>query len=471
MSTTRGRLPYINKDYTALREELLARIPQLTDRWTDFNASDLGVVLLELFAGVADMLAYYLDTQAAECYLPTARQRQHVIDLCALINYRLHGPLAATTRVRYTLPAPATALITIPARTVCRAPGDDGPIAFETLDACTILPGLQYGEVDARQGERYTFIYTGTGLSSQRLSLAEEGIAHGSIEMVSNGVAWVAVEHFVDSASTDRHFRVETDGLGSTAVVFGDGRAGAVPTAGQSLSISYLVTLGPGGNMAPHRITEIPSPPLINGIPLSVVVDNPIPATGGAEEETMAHARQWAPAVLRSTWKAVTRADYLALCMSFPGVAKARIVDLNTDPSLRIYAVRVCIAPVGGGLPSPAMKADLMALLNARRMITTEVTIVDPVYHPVLVTATLYTYPGQSADAVRVAAQQALSEAFAFDRQEFGQGVYQSDLIVLLDGVPGVSHVTLQGPTSDISLLPQEIATLGTVSLTIEGGA
>jgi len=90
-------------DYDSLRRELLARVPQLTDRWTDFNASDLGVVLLELFCGVGDMLAYYLDAQAAEAFLPTARQRQNVINLCKLISYRLDGPVAATTSLRFTL--------------------------------------------------------------------------------------------------------------------------------------------------------------------------------------------------------------------------------------------------------------------------------------------------------------------------------------------------------------------------------
>ena len=62
----RASIGYINKDYESIRQELLAKIPQLTDRWTDFNHSDLGVVLLDLFCGVGDMLAYYLDAQAAE---------------------------------------------------------------------------------------------------------------------------------------------------------------------------------------------------------------------------------------------------------------------------------------------------------------------------------------------------------------------------------------------------------------------
>ena len=101
----RASISYSNKDYESLRQELLARVPQLTDRWTDFNESDLGVVLLELFCGVGDMLAYYLDAQAAEAFLPTARQRQNVINLCKLIGYRLDTPVAATTTLRFSLPS------------------------------------------------------------------------------------------------------------------------------------------------------------------------------------------------------------------------------------------------------------------------------------------------------------------------------------------------------------------------------
>lgn len=66
----RASLPYTAKDYESLRRELVARIPQLTDRWTDFNPTDPGMVLLELFCGVADMLFYYLDAQTAEAFLP-----------------------------------------------------------------------------------------------------------------------------------------------------------------------------------------------------------------------------------------------------------------------------------------------------------------------------------------------------------------------------------------------------------------
>jgi hypothetical protein len=64
------------------------------------------------------MLAYYLDAQAAEAFLPAARQRQNV---CKLINYRLDDPVAATTILRFSTASPAVDDLLISAGTLCRA--------------------------------------------------------------------------------------------------------------------------------------------------------------------------------------------------------------------------------------------------------------------------------------------------------------------------------------------------------------
>ena len=42
--------------------------------WTDFNRSDPGVTLLELFTYLAELLAYYQDKEAAEARLATRRR-------------------------------------------------------------------------------------------------------------------------------------------------------------------------------------------------------------------------------------------------------------------------------------------------------------------------------------------------------------------------------------------------------------
>jgi hypothetical protein len=466
MQTRRGRLPYVNKDYDSIREELMSRIPQLTDRWTDFNASDLGVVLLELFSGIADMLAYYIDAQAAECYLPTARQRQNIINLCSLIDYRLHGPVAATTRLRFTLADIQTEDIVIPAETLTRAPDANTPVPFVTASDLVIPAGGTEGEVDAAQGEALTESFTGTGQQVARISLARTDIAEGRIRVNMSGMEWQEVEHFADSGSEDTHFRVERDGLDRVSIVFGDGRWGAFPRQGAMIEVSYLVTLGPLGNIAPHRVSELEVPVYMSGnVLVQISVDNPIPATNGAERESAEEAKATAPAVLRSTWKAVTRDDYTALCLAFPGIAKARVMDINDDPNLRIYTVRICVAPEGGGLPSPLLKEQLESYLDARRIVTIDAGIVDPAYVPVDVSALLYTYPGQDVQVVKRRAMEALEKRFAFEAQDFGSPVYLSDLVSLLDGVEGVSHVVLREPIRDLTPGFREIPILGSVTL------
>jgi hypothetical protein len=47
-----------DRSYPQLREELLRRIPFYTKEWTDYNASDPGIALLELFAYLGESLLY-----------------------------------------------------------------------------------------------------------------------------------------------------------------------------------------------------------------------------------------------------------------------------------------------------------------------------------------------------------------------------------------------------------------------------
>ena len=50
-----------SRDYTALGKLLLGRIPIHNPEWTDFNESDPGITLVELFAFLADTLLWQLD--------------------------------------------------------------------------------------------------------------------------------------------------------------------------------------------------------------------------------------------------------------------------------------------------------------------------------------------------------------------------------------------------------------------------
>jgi len=461
----RASISYSNKDYESLRHELLARVPQLTDRWTDFNESDLGVVLLELFCGVGDMLAYYMDAQAAEAFLPTARQRQNVINLCKLIGYRLDSPVASTTTLSFSLPSAMTEDITIPARTVCKAKLDDGDVEFETVDDAVIPRGQTSVDVGARQGVRKSEEFVGTGDRGQKPALASTSIAQGSVRVRVGSINWEEARFFIDSAPDSKHFQVEADGLDITWIIFGDGTHGAIPPVGEIVTVEYLETLGSEGNIGRDLVTEAVSPVYHNGTRIDLMITNPTASTGGSDREALDHVKLQAPAELRSLWKAVTKDDYKALAEGFPGVAKAQVLDANDCANIRYYQVNMAVAPDGGGLPSPTLKSELAEFIESRKVITIEVNLFDPSYWPVPIDAEVYIYPTEQPEDVRMRVESALHEFFSFEKMTFGQSVYFSDVVSLLDGVRGVSHVKLYSPTSDVEIRPGQIATLGEVRL------
>ena len=463
----RASVSYSNKDYESLRQELLARVPQLTDRWTDFNESDLGVVLLELFCGVGDMLAYYLDAQAAEAFLPTVRQRQNVISLCKLINYRLDTPVAATTTLRFSLSSALDGDLTIPAGTVCKASLDDGDVDFETIEDVVLARGCLSVEVGARQGTRKGEEFAGTGDSNQRFALSSTSIAQGSVKVRVGDNDWEEARFFIDSAPDSKHFQVETDGLDVTHVVFGDGIHGAIPPIGKTIKVEYLETLGSKGNISTNLVTELVTPVYYDGTIMQLVVNNAIPATNGSDREILEHAKLQAPAELRSLWKAVTKDDYKALAEGFPGIAKAQVLDSNDCANIRYYQVNMAVAPNGGGLPSPTLKRELAEFIESRKVITIEVNLFDPCYRPVSIDAEVYVYQAEDTNTVRRRIEEALQAFFSFDKLVFGQSVYFSDVVSLLDGIQGVSHVTMFSPQTDVEIKPGQIAALGEVTLDI----
>ncbi|HEY1345679.1 MAG TPA: putative baseplate assembly protein [Streptosporangiaceae bacterium] len=83
-------IDYLAKDYESFRQLLLDRMAVIDPRWDERHAADLGVVLVELLAYVADHLSYRQDAVTTEAYLGTARKRISVRRLARLVDYRMH---------------------------------------------------------------------------------------------------------------------------------------------------------------------------------------------------------------------------------------------------------------------------------------------------------------------------------------------------------------------------------------------
>ncbi len=132
---------YTDKDFDALRQRLIALIGSTFPDWSDFSVASFGNVLVEMYAFVGDVLAYYLDNQARESRLATATQRKNVITLARMLGFKLQGAQAAKANVALSLQAPPSADVTLPAGTIVRTQEVTQPARFQLLAPVVISAG------------------------------------------------------------------------------------------------------------------------------------------------------------------------------------------------------------------------------------------------------------------------------------------------------------------------------------------
>lgn len=93
-------LNYLARDYASFRQLMLDRLALSVPGWAERNEADLGLVLVDLLAYVADRLAYEQDAVATEAYLGTARLRSSVRRHARLVDYPMHDGCNARSFVQ-----------------------------------------------------------------------------------------------------------------------------------------------------------------------------------------------------------------------------------------------------------------------------------------------------------------------------------------------------------------------------------
>ncbi|MBI1395854.1 MAG: putative baseplate assembly protein [Betaproteobacteria bacterium] len=99
-SATPPELNYLARDYATFRQLLLDRLALTTPGWQERSAADVGIVLTELLAYVADRIAYEQDAVATEAYLGTSRLRTSARRHARLVDYAMHDGCNARTFVQ-----------------------------------------------------------------------------------------------------------------------------------------------------------------------------------------------------------------------------------------------------------------------------------------------------------------------------------------------------------------------------------
>jgi uncharacterized phage protein gp47/JayE len=478
-------IDYSSRDWASLRSDLIAAKRTRMPEWTSESPNDFGIVLIELFAYVGDMLSFYADRIANEAFLDTAVLRSSVYSIARMLDYRPTGLGSARVTLQFTTPASAGSMI-IPAGTQVQTIPDAGmaPLIFETDTEITIVGGggTHVGTVAATQGQTISgeIIGASTGQLYQRFALFRSPVVDGTVAVTvtetDTALQWAYFDHLIDAGPNDPAFTTTVDEGGITWVEFGDDVNGRVPISGAQLQATYRVADGSAGNVGADTLKQLTSPVVVGGVTQQIEsVTNVSAAVGGSDPESIESIRKNAPRSLTAINRAVTTDDYAALARRVSGVGKAiAIATSPTDVELRL-------APVNnpGGTVSAAVEAAVLNYINPRKMIGTTVTAADPVYVDIDVTADIVVLPTYRRDTVKQAVVNAVTAVFGDDVVDFGKRVTLSQVYSAINNTEGVDYGTVSmldaapgtpGTAADVVMANIEIATAGTVTINATGG-
>jgi hypothetical protein len=254
-----------------------------------------------------------------------------------------------------------------------------------------------------------------------------------------DGVAWKRVPYLYGSAPTDRVYALTRDKSGATVVQFGDGATFGVrlPTGTENVTAVYRRGIGSAALVAPEQLSMLVTrPPGVRD------VTNPLAANGAADPETVEQSRANAPMAVRTLDRIVSLDDYADFARVSAGIAKAR-VDCAWRGSQRVIILTVA-GPAGapvvdGSKQATALLSEIVAVAQA------DYPIALKSYRPrsFVVSAALVSDPDYVVDAVYAAVRDALWTTFSFDAREFGQPVFQSEVVSVIQNVKGVVAATL----------------------------
>jgi hypothetical protein len=472
-------IDYMARDYDSLLQSMRELVPYKLPEWKDFESeADFGNVLLQLFAHMGDILSYYQDQVANESFLGTAQSRRSIIQHLRLIGYKLATAAPASTALTLIVPSTATKTITIKRGDAfaTKSQKNKPSVRFEytgesplTIDCATLpidpiinkkyyglstnpdIPQINAG-IPVEEGRlvQNEALGISDGTRNQRFPLAHSGLilrsriqskqVNKDIILITDFAGsidnWVLQESLAFSREGQKDFTIEIDEEDRVTIIFGDGTFGAIPTKGALIKVTYRVGGGLVGNVAADTIQTIVNAPEL-ALLGAIVTNRRMPATGGADRESIEHAVQHAPSVFRSLKRAVTAEDYKALALDFKGVGKVRAKNVNWN------TVTLFVAPEGGGLVSDVLEANLLSYFEDKRPLSTIIEIQDVKYVQIYVTAEVGIKSYYSREDISTKVGAAAGKVLAFDNVDFGQTLYLSQFYEVIEAIEGVQFVNI----------------------------
>ena len=376
-----ARTAYSGINYDNIIRDVITIIqndPDFSFNMEDFTSSNAGRMILELYAYIGDQLATRLDWYINEGYLPTAKQRDSVIKILKLIGYKLGLPISSSVDVSLT---PKSNLVGVSTLTKyiptvsspsfypfsLSAKGLDGnTLNFEAIKFNSYTQEFDYKEdIVYENGVDSLTFWEGTTIvedfivettNNQIFYLTHSDVTKNSVQayrvvLADDGETPIEEKLvYVDSFLEKKAQRFKTDEEKKeipytlniedrrASIEFAPislvPRASKRPSLGDRIRVFYRVGGGENTNIVKRAINTTIPVESNNGDIVQINFTNLKAATGGENEESNEHAKEYAPLTIRAQERTVNEEDYITIGKGYDKVYKIKsygVKNLDAD--------------------------------------------------------------------------------------------------------------------------------------------
>jgi hypothetical protein len=473
-----NNLNYTNQDFWSLKNRLVDFINErfgengntLPNTFNDLVEGSIAIMLIENWAFLADTLSFKIDQMVNELFIDTVTEPENAFRISQLVGFKPTPPIPSRSLWTATLNGVLSADVVLSAPITLDVVANDSPITIELFpadannnpifDQDIIIPAGSFvnSSIIGLEGKTIIDEFTSNGDILQTYATRYDSVIYDSMVVRVDGILWEKVEYFTDSQPR-KEYRVEYDSDYRSYIVFGNNRAGLIPSNGSTIEVAYRIGGGVVGNIVTGYV-EAQRLANVFGLDTSVPVflRNYTKGDFGYDGDTIEDIRRKLPAYLRTQNRAVTGTDYKTLADQFVTpfhgqIGKSNAILRNHGCAGNVVDLYVLARKESDGLQeaSDELKADLSNYLEEHKMMTDFVCIRNGeiIEVDVSVEVTLSRINKKFEQEIKQNIENKIQEFFRLYNWQYGQPLREPDLIRYLSQIKEPQSYDLVFTTND----------------------
>ena len=439
----------LRRAYQDIKNDLIEALKSIKDPRdpskslvTDVSEGNILIMIISLFAAIAEVLHYYIDNMARESFLDSARRYSSVAKIGQLIDYSPRLANAATVDVILTRePSQEYSgnTFTIPKDTqFSDLSGNIWLVSKDTVwgvaELSCKVPLIQHElyNLDPLNGAEVSALMVNAPWAIGR-ALKDTMVENYSLDLTIGGSSWTQVDTFAYSKPDSKHFRLELDDSNNPQIVFGDGKFGSKPTQGDIISLIYYVTKGASGNIESNSLTQVPTS--ISSIDSSIKSNNPYGSGDGFDYEDLELLRRHISLQAMTMSVAISRQDYINCALLISGVKEAALEYIQ-GRKLDVY-----ISTNDGSIASSTLIDEVKDYLLQKAPLCTWLEVYPAGISEIKLSIEATGKKHYTSQQIQTSILNTLLDAYSPSKATIGGRVRISDIYALIDNLPEVDYL------------------------------